>query len=117
MDGLSVVHGRECKVQRVERILDKILAAAFEEPTASEDRSVDQEVQGAATEASRDLSDAAIEARKRIAICISFCAGIPTDILKRQLPLASSKRVRFEEIQYLCRALPWLHEFRGAVDL
>ena len=44
----------------------------------------------------------------RAVACVNFCEGIPTDVLEKQLPLASSNRRRWEEIQHLRRALPWL---------
>jgi hypothetical protein len=49
-----------------------------------------------------------VETRDRIAACVNFCAGIPTERLRAELPLASAERRRFCEINFLRRALPWL---------
>lgn len=52
--------------------------------------------------------DMSAEYAERLKACVVFCEGIPTEDLKRELPLASPLRRRFHEIQHLRRALPWL---------
>jgi hypothetical protein len=52
--------------------------------------------------------DEAEETARRIYACVNFCAGIPTETLRTELPLASGDRRRFHEINHLRRALPWL---------
>jgi hypothetical protein len=48
------------------------------------------------------------EHARRIYAYVNFCAGISTERLQSELPLASGDRRRFEEITHLRRALPWL---------
>jgi hypothetical protein len=52
--------------------------------------------------------DKAEETARRIYACVNFCAGIDTETLRSELPLASGDRRRFHEITHLRRALPWL---------
>ena len=49
-------------------------------------------------------------AEDRVKACLRFCDGIETELIERQLPLASKHRQRWEEITHLRRALPWLPE-------
>ena len=58
-----------------------------------------------------DLAGAPAEAREhaeRVAVCVNFCAGISTETLRHELPLASADRRRWSEIRHLRVALPWL---------
>lgn len=111
--GVRIAHGRRCGVERVDKILGKIFEVACADPGTWAAAGVQEQDAGVPETPSNGLDEAGEESRKRVLASLSFCEGIPTEELQRQLPLASSKRRRFEEIMYLRRALSWL----PAVDL
>ena len=63
---------------------------------------------GSFIQSSSTASERSLDEVLRIAACVNFCAGISTERLERELPLASAGRRRVHEIMHLRQALPWL---------
>lgn len=103
-------HADECKVGRVEAIIAELCAAPSQPiPIRKEDaQAPEPSPVEAGTSPRVDLDEATADAQERMAACLKFCEDIPTETLRRELPLATADRRRWHEIMYLRRALPWL---------
>lgn len=104
------VHTEKCEVGRVQVLIAELCAAPSQPiPIRKEDAqtTLPSRVE-AGTSPRVDLDEAEVDAHERMAACLRFCEGIPTETLQRELPLATAERRRYNEIAYLRRALPWL---------
>lgn len=108
--GGRIPHISSCRTGRILGVIDRICAATQtnlnekeEEPTVERGRAEER-----VPSPDQDGDELSLIAAERVLACVRFCAGIPTEELQRQLPLASNQRRRWEEVKHLYNALPWL---------
>lgn len=104
------MHLPTCEVGRVEALIADLCALPSHPiPIRKEEAQVSEPSRAEAGTFLRvDLDEAEVDAHERMAACLRFCEGIPTETLQRELPLATGERRRWNEITYLHRALPFL---------